>query len=121
MKTRARPRPHLLSDEAAGLLAMSLTVLIWSGFALSMRALDGAHLSAIDLALIRFGLPAVLFAPCLASRWPRLRRIHPFDAALILVGGGLPFFFLTARGAAETSAAQVGRSSRAARPSRWRC
>ena len=82
-----------------GYAAMVLTVLIWAGFA--------SPLAPADVALIRFGLPTLLLLPFLPSRWPMLRRVKPLSALMVLVGGGLPFFFMASAGGKVTSAAHV--------------
>jgi len=86
---------------------MVLTVLIWAGFALSIRAIGASPLAAGDVALIRFGLPTLLLLPFLPSRWSMLRRVKPLSALMILVGAGLPFFFMASVGGKATSAAHV--------------
>ena len=105
---KLRPRPRLFSDATVGGVAIGLTVLIWAGFALSMRAAGSSALLAADVALIRFGLPALLLVPFLPSRIGRLVHVRPQDAVMIMAGGGLPFFLLAAQGARDGSAAHVG-------------
>jgi drug/metabolite transporter (DMT)-like permease len=90
-----------------GYVAMVLTVLIWAGFALSIRAIGASPLAPVDVALIRFGLPTVLLLPFLPSRWAMLRRVKPLSALMVLVGGGVPFFFMASAGGKVTSAAHV--------------
>lgn len=90
-----------------GYAAMVLTVLIWAGFALSIRAIGASPLAPADVALIRFGLPTLLLLPFLPSRWAMLRRVKPLSALMILMGGGVPFFFMASAGGKVTSAAHV--------------
>ncbi|CAJ0744105.1 hypothetical protein R16034_04121 [Ralstonia edaphis] len=95
------------ANPLIGYAAMVLTVLIWAGFALSIRAIGASPLAPADVALIRFGLPTLLLLPFLPSRWPMLRRVKPLSALMVLVGGGVPFFFMASAGGKVTSAAHV--------------
>ncbi|MCP8687349.1 DMT family transporter [Marinobacterium sedimentorum] len=92
---------------ACGLVAIAVTLLIWTGFLLSLRTGSQSALTPTDLALMRFGLPALLFAPLLIRRWPQIRPIRP-HYALMLILGGLPFFYLIALGCSYAPAAHAG-------------
>ena len=100
-------RAAFQANPLIGYAAMVLTVLIWAGFALSIRAIGASPLAAADVALIRFGLPTLLLLPFLPSRWSMLRRVKPLSALMILAGAGLPFFFMASAGGKATSAAHV--------------
>ncbi|WP_426397451.1 EamA family transporter [Ralstonia sp. R-29] len=100
-------RAAFQANPLIGYAAMVLTVLIWAGFALSIRAIGASPLAAGDVALIRFGLPTLLLLPFLPSRWSMLRRVKPLSALMILAGAGLPFFFMASAGGKATSAAHV--------------
>src|SRR5438552_7799098 len=101
-KARTRAQP------LAGYLAMLVTLVIWTGFVLSIRAIGKSPLTSADVALLRFGIPGIALLPLLRSRWPGLIKVRPAHAAMILIGGGLPFFFAAAAGGSATSAAYVG-------------
>jgi drug/metabolite transporter (DMT)-like permease len=92
----------------AGYGAIVVVVAIWAGFALSIRAIGASPLAPADVALIRFGLPAILLLPFLPSRLAALRRVRAGDAAMVVAGAGLPFFFIATAGGAATSATHVG-------------
>ncbi|WP_199699678.1 DMT family transporter [Deinococcus sp. RM] len=100
--SRARPNAALL-----GWAALTVTVLIWAAFALTIRAIGHSPLTPGDVSLIRFLMPAALLLPLLPSRLPALRRVPPHAALMIAAGAGLPFFLITAAGGASTSAAHV--------------
>ena len=100
-------RKAFQANPLIGYAAMVLAVLIWAGFALSIRAIGASPLAAADVALIRFGLPTLLLLPFLPSRWPMLRRVKPLSALMILAGAGVPFFFMASAGGKATSAAHV--------------
>lgn len=92
----------------AGYIAITITVAIWAGFALSIRSIAASSLPATDVALIRYTIPALLLLPFLPSRWASLRRAAPSALPMIAVGAGLPFFMLASWGGAITSATHVG-------------
>lgn len=98
------PRPRL----GRGLLAMALTVLVWAGFALSVRAISSSSWTPADVALLRFGMPLLVLAPWLPRSLRRLRGERPAVLAALAVGAGLPFFLLCAAGGALSSATLVG-------------
>ena len=105
----AEPLPTPLAPRQVwGAIAITITVIVWAGFALSIRAIGASPLSTADAALCRFAIPAFLLLTFLPSRWQAIRRVAPRDVAMVLAGGGLPFFWIAAAGGAETSAAHVG-------------
>lgn len=95
------------SDNLAGYAAITIAVTIWAGFALSIRAMGASPLTTADVALIRYGIPALLLLPFIPSRWPALRRVRLGYAALVFAGAGVPFFWIAAAGGAATSTAHV--------------
>lgn len=91
-----------------GFLAIFITMFIWVGFVLSIRAIGDSPLTTADVALFRFGVPSLLLLPFLPRRWKTLTSVKPVHALMILMGSGLPFFFAASTGGATTSAAYVG-------------
>ncbi|WP_018152634.1 DMT family transporter [Leeia oryzae] len=87
---------------------MLVTLGIWTGFALSIRAIGKSPLAPADVALLRFGIPGLLLLPLLKQRWAEIRKVPARYMLMILAGGGLPFFFAAAWGGAATSTAYVG-------------
>ena len=59
-----------MSPLTKGYVAMSVVLLIWSGFALTVRAVGASSLSIADVMLIRFSVPLVLLTPFGASTVP---------------------------------------------------
>lgn len=90
-----------------GYAAIVVAVAIWAGFALSIRAMGASALTTADVALIRYGTPALLLCPYIPSRWSMLRRVSRADALMVFAGAGLPFFWIAAAGGAATSTAHV--------------
>ncbi|WP_424987056.1 DMT family transporter [Microbulbifer sp. S227A] len=101
-------KPLHTRRQRLGYLAATVTVLIWAGFALSIRGIGQSPLLPADVALLRFGVPALLLLPFLPSRLGQLRRLNSTAAAFILIGAGLPFFFLATLGGLRSSSAHVG-------------
>jgi len=103
------PRPSLKWHETAtaGYLVLALVVLIWAGFALTMRAMGKSPLATADVALIRFAVPVAALLPLLFGRIQLLRNVD-IKALLLVLAGGVPFYFVASAGAKLTSAAYVG-------------
>ncbi|WP_409439164.1 DMT family transporter [Psychromonas sp. GE-S-Ul-11] len=96
-----------LSPTVLGYAAMTLVLLIWSSFALSIRTIEASTLTIADVALLRFMVPALLLAPWAAKHLKTIKLIKFTDFALILLGG-IPFVFLAALGAISVPTAYVG-------------
>lgn len=94
--------------DLLGWAALAVTVCLWSGFALSERALASSTLTPADAALIRFGLPVVLLAPALWKRRRQYAAMRLGPAVRIVLGGGVPFYLAVTFGGSLTSAAFVG-------------
>lgn len=107
--TATFPRPTIKWNEtaAAGYVVLALVVLIWAGFALTMRAMGKSPLATADVALIRFAVPVVALLPLLFGRLHLLRQVDR-KAVLLVLAGGVPFYFIASAGAKLTSAAYVG-------------
>ena len=86
---------------------MSVVLLIWSGFALTVRAVGASSLSIADVMLIRFSVPLVLLTPWVLSSWHEVKNIKLPDIMFVLLGG-VPFLLLAAFGASTVPAAYVG-------------
>jgi drug/metabolite transporter (DMT)-like permease len=100
-------RKRVLNPKTSGHLAMYGVVIVWAGFALTLRAIGASPLARADVALLRFSVPAVLLLPFLPSRLARMKRLRVPDVIMVLLGG-MPFFFVASEGARTTSAAHVG-------------
>ena len=95
------------STDLIGYLAISIVVLVWAGFALSVRAISSAALTPADVAMIRFLVPALVLLPYLPKRMAQLRKVKLSNLLLLLIGG-VPFFLVASAGGALTSATYVG-------------
>ncbi|MGE6325812.1 DMT family transporter [Psychrobacter sp. NPDC078370] len=97
----------IMSPLTKGYVAMSVVLLIWSGFALTVRAVSASSLSIADVMLIRFSVPLVLLTPWVLSSWHEVKNIRLPDIMFVLLGG-VPFLLLAAFGASTVPAAYVG-------------
>ncbi|QVJ03255.1 EamA family transporter [Nocardiopsis eucommiae] len=87
---------------------MAATVVLWAGFALSIRGIGASDLTALDAALLRFLTPLVVLAPWIPRAVRRVRHERPGVLLALCAGAGLPYFLLAAWGGSLTSAALVG-------------
>ena len=97
----------IMSPLTKGYVAMSVVLLIWSGFVLTVRAVGASSLSIADVMLIRFSVPLVLLTPWMLSSWHDIKNIRLPDILFILFGG-VPFLLLAAFGASTVPAAYMG-------------
>lgn len=90
---------------AAGVAAMLAAVSIWAGWIVLVRATVGAGLSPLDIALMRYGVPALLLAPLWLRRGPLPRGAPLWRIAAMTLGWGAPFALFAAQGlkAADTA------------------
>lgn len=89
----------LLVDSTQRLLgygAALATMIIWSGYFLSLRQGALSPLGTLELTLFRFAVPGFLLLPWFVARWPVIRQANPLWLTGIALGAGLPFFLLSA-------------------------
>ncbi|MGJ7500440.1 DMT family transporter [Variovorax sp. ZT5P49] len=93
---------------SAGLLAALAAAFIGSAWQLVSRHGVTTTLGPMELALMRYGIPALLLAPL----WFGSKRIAPKASllvlALLVIGGGLPFGLLVLAGAQWAPASHMG-------------
>lgn len=89
---------HLPHSRLGGWAAALATVLLWSGFFLSLKAGAQASLPLLGLALLRYGVPALLLAPRYWRARVRFKAVPARWRLVIMAGAGLPFFWLGASG-----------------------
>ncbi|GEO84431.1 MULTISPECIES: DMT family transporter [Alphaproteobacteria] len=95
---------------SAGLGAASAlsVVLIWAAWLISTRHSVGSSLAALDLSLLRYGVPAILLSPfwLKTGLWPK--GTPKWALVLMVFGSGAPFFHLVAFGMKSTPASAAG-------------
>lgn len=98
---RTLPLGPSSSDTAPawqGWTALALTLCIWAGFFISLRAGARAALPPAELALIRFAPAGLIFLPVLWRARHRLMAL-PWRLTLsIVAGAGLPYFLIAGWG-----------------------
>ncbi|MDP2574408.1 DMT family transporter [Vibrio penaeicida] len=95
------------SPMVKGYVVITFVLMIWTGFALSIRAIGSSPLATADVALMRFLIPVILLLPFTYRYLHEIRRAKVRDVLLILLGG-VPFFFVASHGASLVPAAYVG-------------
>jgi drug/metabolite transporter (DMT)-like permease len=98
-------------SAALGALASLSVVLIWTAWLVSTRHSVGggrSALTALDLSLIRYGLPAVVLAPfwLKTGLWPK--SVPKLPLILMVLGSGALFFQIVAYGMRYTPASAAG-------------
>jgi drug/metabolite transporter (DMT)-like permease len=95
------PKPTripLVSPQIAGVLALGLTVFVWAGFFLSLRAGAKAALPVGEIAAFRFLPAAICFLPVLWQRWRKILAV-PWPLLMVIVcGAGMPYFLVAGTG-----------------------
>jgi drug/metabolite transporter (DMT)-like permease len=90
-----------------GLAALGLAVAIWAGWIVVVRAEMGRArgLSPLDLALMRYGVPALLLVPVWWRCGPWPRGVGAARMLAMVLGWGAPFVLLGATGLREADTA----------------
>ncbi|WP_133471997.1 DMT family transporter [Paraglaciecola marina] len=91
-----------------GWSALIIAVLIWALFALSIRMISLSNVGSFDVALVRFSIPAILLIPFIKGRLKHIASAPIAGLILVSVGGGLPFFLISALGGHYAPASYVG-------------
>jgi drug/metabolite transporter (DMT)-like permease len=86
-----------MSPTTRGLLAMAVAVLIWAGWIVAVRA-SAARVGAVDLAVLRYAIPAALLAPVWLRRGVFARGVAPWRVGVMTLGWGAPFVLMGAEG-----------------------
>jgi drug/metabolite transporter (DMT)-like permease len=96
------------SRTAWGALSALSVVLIWAFWLVSTRHSTGTSLTAIDLSLIRYGLPALVLAPVWlrTGLWPG--HVPKLPLVLMVAGSGALFFQVVGFGMRHTPASAAG-------------
>ncbi|WP_137154099.1 DMT family transporter [Rhizobium sp. FKL33] len=91
-----------------GRLAALSVVAIWAAWLVSTRHGTVSSLKAVDLSLLRYGIPALVLAPVWlrTGLWPR--KTPKWPLVLMILGSGAPFFQIVAIGMRATPASAAG-------------
>lgn len=81
-----------------GVLAALVTVTIWASWLVSVKMGTRSALTTFDLALMRYGIPAVVLFPFLYRARHLMAQVPKWTLFGIVMGAGVPFFFLSSAG-----------------------
>ena len=100
---------QIMKSKWVGSAALTITVILWSSFAITMRAIGHSSLTTIDAAFIRFAIPALILAPrfIINQRKNKVKIESPTVVLAILVAG-LPHYLSFATATHMTSASLSG-------------
>jgi len=101
-------QPEFHPNLRAGLLAWLITVTVGAGWQLATRFGVTTTLTPIDLALLRYVIPAFVLFPVLLWQGFLPKDQPVWILVLIVVGGGLPFGLLGMAGAQFAPASHMG-------------
>lgn len=100
------PTPFKTDDTRIGYALAALAVVIWAGWLPATRVAVADGITPLDLALLRYGVPALMLAPV----WWRLGLFPKGLSPLIflaMMGWGAPFVFLIATALTRASVAHA--------------
>lgn len=92
-------------QQLLGLSAALVTVLIWSSYFLSLRIGALTPLTLVELTFFRYAVPGLLLLPIFVKSFNDYKKVSPIYLLGIILGGGLPFFLLSAYGIQLTQVA----------------
>ncbi|MBO3759547.1 DMT family transporter [Ciceribacter sp. L1K22] len=106
--TAATPAASPSLSAGLGALSALSVVLIWAAWLVSTRHSVGTSLTALDLSLLRYGIPAIVLTPVLMRTgiWPK--RVKKLPLVLMVLGSGALFFQIVGFGMRSTPASAAG-------------
>ena len=93
---------------AIGAAAALSAALIWGSWIVVTRLGVTTTLAPTDVAVLRFGIPAVVLLPVLLREGFALKRIGIGRTAMMVAGAGLPFFLVSSAGMKFAPASHAG-------------
>jgi drug/metabolite transporter (DMT)-like permease len=98
---------NTFGERLAGLAALAVAVAIWAGWIVVVRAAveGGRGLTPLDLALMRYGVPALLLAPVWWGCGPWPKGLGAGRLAAMALGWGAPFVLLAGTGLRQADTA----------------
>ncbi len=85
-------------DLQMGVAAALITTMIWASWLISVKMGVTSNLTTFDLALMRYAVPGLVFLPFLYKSWAKVLNVPKILLVGIVIGAGLPFFFLSSAG-----------------------
>ncbi|CAM2767768.1 DMT family transporter [Vibrio mytili] len=77
-----------------GYMAILITLLLWSGFFISLKGGAVSQLQPADIALVRFLIPSLLLFPLVLKNKQALRSVPQKYLIGVVVGSGLPYLLV---------------------------
>ena len=81
-----------------GVIALAVTVLVWSGFFLSLRFGAKIDLPPLEIAILRFGPGTLVFLPIAIRHRRRFLNAPRLPMALMVLGSGFPYLMVAGTG-----------------------
>ena len=81
-----------------GVIALAVTVLVWSGFFLSLRFGAKIDLPPLEIAILRFGPGTLIFLPIAIRHRRRFLNAPRLPMALMVLGSGFPYLMVAGTG-----------------------
>lgn len=101
MRDPAPPRADL-----PGYAALFTAVIIWGGWMPATRLAANDGVAPLDVALLRYGVPALVLLPIVIRLWPKLRAA-PVWSLIGMMGWGAPFVFCVSLAMGDASVAHT--------------
>lgn len=91
-----------------GVISGLVVVLCWAGWVVATRFAVTTQLRPVDVAFLRYLVPAVVLLPVLVRRGFGPRQIGVARTAMLVAGAGLPFLLVASTGMKFAPASDVG-------------
>ncbi len=88
----------------SGVLALIATLVIWSSYFVALRSGAQSSMTGLDMALLRFMLPALLLLPVLIKSRQRIAAVPKRYLLGIAAGAGLPFYLFSVLASGQVQA-----------------
>jgi drug/metabolite transporter (DMT)-like permease len=107
-ETSALSATGATESRLVGVTAALATVCIWAGWLIATRYAMTSSFTAVDIGLMRFGVPFVLLAPIWIRKgiWPK--RLSVTNGLLMIVGSGAFYTLMVASALQFVPASHVG-------------
>ena len=81
-----------------GVISALVTACIWASWLISVKMGASSSLTMFDLSIMRYGMPALMFAYFTFQARAQIRKVPLHILAGISLGAGVPFFYLASQG-----------------------
>lgn len=81
-----------------GVMSALVTACIWASWLISVKMGATSALTMFDLSMMRYGMPALMFAYFTYQARAQIRKVPLHILAGISLGAGVPFFYLASQG-----------------------